>query len=476
MAKSTRENLLLTYGHRCEGCECSRVPIFGNMMRFGNKKRELTASDRKSAFLLLYNKLENGELKRGSITQVAKLFDCHRSTMTRFWRAQVSKLEEILNNEPGEDGEPVDPSKFILDLQFYESGKTSRGRKVKWDPKIVKAECRKLPLKERKTWRSLSAALHIPLATLHNMYTSGRVFRRHSSSLKPVLTEENKIARLIHALEEVNMGTLDEEKLTAQFKDMYDRVDIDEKWFYLTRDNESYILTIASPDDKDKEDEEEPNWKTKNKLHITKVMFLAAQAQPRWDPCRNAYWDGKIGMWPVGEWTPAERTSRNRPRGAPIWKNTSIDKSVYRQLLIEKVLPAIKEKWPRGSWSRNNVIIRVQQDGALSHIAPADEEFVRALERMEMTYKLLLYTQPPNSPECNINDLGFFRALQSHYERSSPRDEKELIDCVLKAYDEYDLKKINLIYLSLMGVYNQIIDANGGNKFKLPHLGKQRLE
>ena len=178
----------------------------------------------------------------------------------------------------------------------------------------------------------------------------------------------------------------------------------------------------------------------------------------------------------MGEWTPAERTSRNRPRGAPVWKNTSIDKSVYRQLLIEKVLPAIKEKWPRGSWSRNNVIIRVQQDGASSHIAPVDEEFVRALERMEMTYKLLLYTQPPNSPECNINDLGFFRALQSHYERSSPRDEKELIDCVLKAYDEYDLKKINLIYLSLMGVYNQIIDANGGNKFKLPHLGKQRLE
>ena len=149
------------------------------------------------------------------------------------------------------------------------------------------------------------------------------------------------------------MGTLDEEKLTAQFKDMYDRVDIDEKWFYLTRDNESYILTIASPDDKDKEDEEEPNWKTKNKLHITKVMFLAAQARPRWDPCWNAYWDGKIGMWPVGEWTPAERTSRSRPQGAPIWKNTSIDKSIYRQLLIEKVLPAIKEKWPRGSWSRN---------------------------------------------------------------------------------------------------------------------------
>ena len=27
-----------------------------------------------------------------------------------------------------------------------------------------------------------------------------------------------------------------------------------------------------------------------------------------------------------------------------------------------------------------------------------------------------------------------------------------------------------------MGVYNQIIDANGGNKFKLPHFGKQRLE
>ncbi len=93
-----------------------------------------------------------------------------------------------------------------------------------------------------------------------------------------------------------------------------------------------------------------------------------------------------------------------------------------------------------------------------------------------MEDKILLYTQPANSPDVNINDLGFFRALQAYYERFSPNDAGEIITYIQEAYKDYDYKRINRIYLTLMGVYNEIIDCNGDNIYKLPHMNKDQLE
>jgi hypothetical protein len=40
---------------------------------------------------------------------------------------------------------------------------------------------------------------------------------------------------------------------------------------------------------------------------------------------------------------------------------------------------------------------------------------------------------------------------------------------VCHAYGQYDLTKINDIWLSLMGVLNLFIEDHGGNDFRLPH-------
>ena len=51
----------------------------------------------------------------------------------------------------------------------------------------------------------------------------------HTSSLKPFLTEQNKYAQLMYALEMINPSD------TTKFQNMYDMIHVDEKWFYLTR-------------------------------------------------------------------------------------------------------------------------------------------------------------------------------------------------------------------------------------------------
>jgi hypothetical protein len=125
---------------------------------------------------------------------------------------------------------------------------------------------------------------------------------------------------------------------------------------------------------------------------------------------------------------------------------------------------------------RPNFIIRVQQDGAPTHIDAADDLLLQGLQELEIENKVLLYTQPANSPDCNINDLGFFRALQALYQKSTPSNVGEIINNVQEAYEAYDHKKINRIWLSLQCCLNQIIEHHGNNDYKLVHMQKERLE
>ena len=58
----------------------------------------------------------------------------------------------------------------------------------------------------------------------------------HCSSLKPILTEENKCARCEMALSFMDQANL------GNYQDMRDRIHVDEKWFFLTREKERYLL------------------------------------------------------------------------------------------------------------------------------------------------------------------------------------------------------------------------------------------
>ena len=133
-------------------------------------------------------------------------------------------------------------------------------------------------------------------------------------------------------------------------------------------------------------------------------MFLCAIVHPHFNPCVNLWWDGKLRIWPIGDWEPAKQGSKNRPKGTLVWKNKAVTKEVYHELLISKLLPAIVEKWPQMDWLSRKILI--QQDGAKSHISADDDEFKEVLIDQNITVEL--YTQAANSPDVNLLDLGFF--------------------------------------------------------------------
>ena len=155
----------------------------------------------------------------------------------------------------------------------------------------------------------------------------------------------------------------------------------------------------------------------------------------------------------------------------PVWKNKIVTKEVYRDLLITKLIPAIMEKWPLSD--RNSRKIFIQQDGAKNHICEDDKLFNDALEENGVNAEL--YTQSVNSPDVNLLDLGFFRAIQS-FNDAVPRNEEELIEAVGEAYDNYSKEKINQTWLTLQCCFNQIITHHGDNDYNIDHMAKDKLE
>ena len=157
--------------------------------------------------------------------------------------------------------------------------------------------------------------------------------------------------------------------------------------------------------------------------------------------------------------------------GTWVWKNKMMTKDVYHDLLISRLLLAIMEKWPRKDRLSRNFFI--QQDEVKNHISENDKEFNDTL--MEKGVNEKLYKQAANSPDVNLLDLGFFRAIQS-FNDTALKNKEELIELVSVASDNYPRDKINSTWLTLQCCFNQITMHNGDNDYNIDHITKEKLE
>ncbi|KAM0824009.1 hypothetical protein ACQ4PT_070493 [Festuca glaucescens] len=149
----------------------------------------------------------------------------------------------------------------------------------------------------------------------------------------------------------------------------------------------------------------------------------------------------------------------------------SVDREKSREYKVKYVLPAIKEKWPeKDRWST----VYIQQDNARTHVKADDPIF--AFEAARGGWDIRLVNQPPNSPDCNILDLGWFASIQSMFHRKMPKTLPEIIQKVQESLDEYPHQKLNRIWLSHQACMREIIKHKGGQHYALPHLKKKTLE
>ena len=434
------------------------------------KYKTLSTADRKAIYYMVLSMSEDGVPARGAYAVVASHFSVDPCTVARHFKKLHANIQA--DNETAADADnDENNNKKVPDAVFEPKLSQRRKGKYIYDREVLKERVLAIPFSKRRKQRHLAAQLNMPRSTIHYLLKSQKFFRRHTSAVKPKLTDENKLKRLQHAMSKIDLNTTTETRrgpAEPKFMPLFDEVHVDEKWFFLCRDGESYILIsdVENP----------PVRYVKHKSHITKVMFLCAMARPRRLP-NGTWWDGKVGIWPIGDYTEAIRSSVNRPAGAALFEPKGVDRDAYRQLMLDEVVPAIQSVFPTCELSRYNTIY-IQQDGAPSHIPTKNEDdmWYEEMETLGLREKIKLVTQPANSPDMSINDLGFFNALQSTYHSTCPKNAIELIEMVTMCFNEYPTNKINRIWLTYQSCLNEIIKCNGHNTYKIPHMNKERLE
>jgi hypothetical protein len=218
-------------------------------------------------------------LKKGIQTELARLLSFDRKTINRQWGQMTRALAPLLSNQPEDQHDAI--IKANSHILFSTKHSERKKGKFKYDREEMLATIASILIKERRSVRKLAAKIGMAPTTIQMLIKpprgKGSLLVRHVSKLKPTLTEFNKVARFEFALEQINTATMGNR--SPKFYAQYDKVHLDEKWFNLCQDGENYILVVG---------EEAPERHVKHKNFITKVMFLCAQARPRWDPATKS--------------------------------------------------------------------------------------------------------------------------------------------------------------------------------------------
>jgi hypothetical protein len=138
-------------------------------------------------------------------------------------------------------------------------------------------------------------------------------------------------------------------------------------------------------------------------------------------------------------------------------------------MLLNNVIPAIKAKWPAGDTKS----IKLQQDNARPHVPVNDPVIVAACT--QDGWYMRIVCQPPNSPDLNVLDLGFFRAVQTLQQRQNCKNIDDLIVATVDAWENVPMDNLTRNFLTLQSVMQEIIGCKGDNSFKIPHMKKSAL-
>ncbi len=231
------------------------------------------------------------------------------------------------------------------------------------------------------------------------------------------------------------------------------------KYFYEPMHSTFHLLLRAAPVKK----------VDRNSPHVTKVMFLWVVARPKLISGR--YSNGKVGCWPIA------RLSNDRASGS--WIISISESSVfdnYKQMMIEKVLPALRSGCPR-SISHNSDgtprVLFLQADSSFIHFKLGKDPVFLAACRAD-GYHFELRRQPPLSPDLNVVHLGFFNHMQSSptWRQQIFSTPEAVITAVYQAWRDYSNEALNDVYLTLQSVMTATICDAGNNGYEFPEVSR----
>jgi hypothetical protein len=354
----------------------------------------LTKEERVEVVCRLLGRFKDDILEYGAQSEIARERGINQSTVSRLWKLASKHL---VNNRIRDWG--------VLGTQNH-----LRHCFPTYPPQLLREAIEEIPVSLRQSVRSLAGQLKVAPTTLTRYSESYGLYNRKNCTAKPVIRLENRTKRVLFAIDQIDY------QHGHYYKDFYDTIFIDEKWFRCSKSTFHYYMT-------NNEDIPEHHAISKNK--IEKVMFLCAVGRPRRDMHTGKSFDGKIGIWPITKLQRAKRDSKNRKKGTLEVKDVSVNGKVYMKYSLNYVLPAIAKNAPLSMLQKT---IYLQQDNASAHLCVHKNSRKIREKCKELKINVVPVFQPPNSPDTNILNLCFFNSLQTNCFLTSIRNNKaELI-------------------------------------------------
>ncbi|CAN0054778.1 unnamed protein product, partial [Choristocarpus tenellus] len=151
-------------------------------------------------------------------------------------------------------------------------------------------------------------------------------------------------------------------------------------------------------------------------------------------------------------------------KGTKVLVPSTVDSKSYKEFMVEDISPTIKVRIP----SLEGHTVFMQQDGAKSHFKGGNTE--------EIKDDIAIETQPANSPDLYVNDLGFFCSIEQLKEDMNVISTEELVEATMEAFDVYPRETLEHVWQSLLAVYEEVLGSKSNNVFKVPHLSKEKSE
>ncbi|ETV96259.1 hypothetical protein H310_10438 [Aphanomyces invadans] len=383
----------------------------------------------------LQDAIQEGKLRRGAKQDTAARFDIGRATIRKIWH------------------------------DFKRGTKSSKkkvrvGPKPRCTPSEIREMIQAVPEQDRSTFRDMANTTGISKSILARHFKAGTIERR-STRLKPFLTKDNRLKRLAYCGAHVKMnleslthlnpcltssvGEVDAISEDApvsevgtpqefEFSDLFDVVHLDVKWFNEDKDKrKTYVVPSQDP----------ARCVCKSKPFVPKVMFLAGVARPR----PEEGFDGKIGTM--------------------VMTLVNVDGATYRDFVLHQVVPAIKSRFP----SKTKRVI-LQHDNATPH-ATIDDGVLAEVSTDNWVF--MVRRQPPNSPDLNVLDLGYFASIQALQYKTFSRSVDDVIGSTLCAFEALSVETLGNVFLILQAAMRQVLEHEGNNDFKIPHMKKDTL-
>ncbi|ETV71908.1 hypothetical protein H257_13038 [Aphanomyces astaci] len=214
------------------------------------------------------------------------------------------------------------------------------------------------------------------------------------------------------------------------FFGIWDVVHLDETWFNADKDSRKTYLVDG---------EDVGNRACKSKRIIAKVIHSS----------------------------PSRSELTQSASGTMVTTLINVDSATYRDYVVNKVIPAIKANFR----SLNKRVV-LQHDNATLHRSIDNATLVQVSTD---GWTFVVRCQPPNSPDLNVLDLGFFASIQTLQYKTVSRTVDEVIASTMITFETLESEKLANVFLTLQGVMRLVLEHRGGNHFKLPHLKKDAL-